>query len=285
MSTLDTTPVGAAPARRTIRHPAKAAVTLLAALIVLVAIDPGLFTGTGANATDLAHVLRPPSTAHWFGTDQLGRDVFTRVLYGTRPALVLGVMATGLAVVCGAALGLLAGLGGRLLDQVLMRVTDVLLALPSLLLALLVIAVLGPGTVNVAVAVAIPFVPLYARLVRAEVLVVRRSGYVEAATALGLRRSAVIGRHIVPNVVSPLIVFAMVGFGTSLLYSSALSFFGLGVQPPTADWGAMLSDGKDVLAVAWWVDVFPGAAVTLTVIAVNVAGRRLRSRFTGRNDL
>ncbi len=285
MSILGTTPAGTAPMRRAARHPVVTAAVALLALLALVAIAPGLFTGTGSNTTDLAHVLRPPSTEHWFGTDQLGRDVFTRVLYGARPALSLGALATGLAVVCGAGFGLLSGLGGRFPDHLLMRAADVLLALPSLLLALLVIAVLGAGTVNVAVAVAIPFVPLHARLVRAEVLVVRRSGYVEAATTLGLRRLTVVGRHIVPNVVSPLIVFATVGFGTSLLYASALSFFGLGVQPPTADWGAMLSDGKDVLAVAWWVSVFPGAAVTLTVIAVNVVGRHLRSRFTGREDL
>ena len=182
-------------------------------------------------------------------------------------------------------IGLAAALGGRIVDQILMRVADMLLSLPALLLALLVIAVLGSGTTNVAVAVAVAFVPLYARLVRSEALVVRRSGYVESATTLGLPRITVIWRHILPNTLGPLLVMATVGFGTSLLYASALSFFGLGLQPPTPEWGSMLSEGKDILASAWWVGVFPGIAVTATVIAVNIVGRYLRSRFTGRGEL
>ncbi|HVV11355.1 ABC transporter permease [Amycolatopsis sp.] len=272
------------PARRALRRPAVTAAGVLLALIVLVAIAPGLFTHASPTDTDILQPLVPPGPAHWFGTDQLGRDVFTRVLYGARPALALGAIATVLAVAGGIVLGLAAALGGKVLDQILMRVADVLLALPALLLALLVIAVLGSGTVNVAVAVAVAFVPLYARLVRAEALVVRRSGYVEASTSLGSPRIFVVCKHIVPNTLGPLLVMATVGFGTSLLYSSALSFFGLGLQPPAPEWGAMLSDGKDILASAWWVGVFPGAAVTITVIAVNVVGRYARTRLAGRTD-
>lgn len=284
MTTADVARAGTGAPNR-VRRPVVAGAAVLLGLLVLVALFPWLFTRTGPNIVNLAEVLRPPSWRHWFGTDQLGRDVLARVLHGTRSALLVGALATGLAVVAGSVVGLLAGLGGKAVDQVLMRAADILLALPSLLLALLVIAVLGPGTINVAVSVAVAFVPLYARLVRAEAMVVRRSGYVEAATIQGLPRLVVVRRHVLPNAVGPLVVFATVGFGTSLLYSSALSFFGLGVQPPTADWGAMLSDGKDVLAVAWWVGVFPGAAVTLTVISVNVVGRHLRSRLAGTADL
>lgn len=264
------------------RWPALLAAASVLAVVVLVAIDPGLFTDQSPTATNVKQALVGPGGAHWFGTDQLGRDVFTRVVYGTRPALLLGVLATSLAVVAGTVIGLLAAVGGTVADQVLMRGADVLLALPSLLLALLVIAVLGPGTVNVAVAVAFAFLPLYARLVRSEALLVRRSGYVESATTLGMRRSVVILRHVVPNALGPLLVMVPLGFGTSLLYSSALSFLGLGIQPPTPEWGAMLSEGKDILAAAWWVGVFPGIAVTGTVVAVNVVGRYARTRFTGR---
>ncbi|GAA5066429.1 ABC transporter permease [Nocardia callitridis] len=268
--------------RFVLRWPGVLVAALVLGVIALIAIDPGLFTDGSPTATNVKQALQAPGSAHWFGTDQLGRDVFTRVLYGTRPALLLGCMATLLAVVAGTLVGLLAALGGRVADQLLMRGADVLLALPPLLLALLVIAVLGAGTVNVAVAVAIAFLPLYARLVRSEALLVRRSGYVESATTLGLPRIVVIVRHVVPNALGPLLVMAPLGFGTSLLYSSALSFLGLGLQPPTPEWGAMLAEGKDILAAAWWVGVFPGAAVTVTVIAVNVVGRSVRTRFTGR---
>ncbi|WP_328395726.1 ABC transporter permease [Nocardia sp. NBC_00416] len=268
--------------RRSFRWPGVLVAALVLAVIVAMAILPDLFTGASPTATDMRQALEAPGPGHWFGTDQLGRDVFTRVVYGTRPALLLGVLATALAVAAGVLVGLLAALGGRIADQLLMRGADVLLALPALLLALLVIAVLGEGTVNVAVAVAVAFVPLYARLVRAEALVVRNSGYVESAIGLGLPRRTVVYRHVVPNALGPVLVMAPVGFGTSLLYASALSFLGLGPQPPTADWGAMLSEGKDVLAAAWWVGVFPGVAVTGTVIAVNIVGRRLRTNVTGR---
>jgi peptide/nickel transport system permease protein len=163
-----------------------------------------------------------------------------------------------------------------------MRLADILLSLPQLMLALLVITVLGPGTVNTMLAIAIAFVPGYARIVRAEALVVRRSGYVEAAVGLGLRRSVLIVRHILPNALGPLLVLATVGFGTAIISASGLSFLGLGPQPPSPEWGAMLSDGRDYLSTAWWLGVFPGLAITLTVIAVNLVGRRAQARFTRR---
>jgi len=187
-----------------------------------------------------------------------------------------------LAVAGGALLGLAAALGGRLGDSILMRLVDVLLALPQLMLALLVITVLGPGTVNTAVAVAIGLIPGYARIVRAEAQVVRRSGYVEAAVGLGLRRRTVIARHILPNALGPLLVVATVGFGAAIITASGLSFLGLGAQPPSPEWGAMLSDGRNYLAVGWWLGVFPGAAITLSVVSINLVGRHLQARFTRR---
>ncbi|MER5626216.1 ABC transporter permease [Streptosporangium sp. NPDC002544] len=250
--------------------------------IALAALAPELLAASSPITIDPVHALLPPGAEHWFGTDQLGRDLFTRVVHGARPSLLLGLGSTCLAVIGGAVLGLAAALGGRLADQAVMRVADILLSLPQLLVALLVITVLGGGTANVVLAIAIAFVPGYARVVRAEALVVRRSGYVEAARGLGLRRSTLIVRHILPNALGPLLVLAGVGFGTALIAGSGLSFLGFGTRPPAPEWGAMLSEGRDFLQTAWWIGLFPGAAITATVIAVNVIGRSAQSRFTRR---
>ncbi|MEU7837990.1 MULTISPECIES: ABC transporter permease [unclassified Nonomuraea] len=254
-------------------------------LFTLVAFAPGLFASASPIGTDLGAALRGPSGAHWFGTDQLGRDVFARVLYGARSALLLALAATTLAVLGGTVLGLLSGLGGRAADQVLMRLADIFLALPPLLLALLVVAVMGAGTGTVALAVAAALIPAYGRVVRAEALVVRRAGYVEAAVGLGLPRPLLIVRHILPNSVGAVLALATVGFGTALLYASVLSFLGLGTKPPDPEWGSMLAEGREFLGMAWWIAVFPGAALTLVVIAVNVVGRYARIRFAGRTPL
>jgi peptide/nickel transport system permease protein len=261
--------------------------TQLAALailvpVLLVAVAPSLLAHGSPVAIDPGHALLPPGGTHWFGTDQLGRDLFTRVVFGTRPALLLGAGATVLAVVWGTLLGLAAALGGRIADQVVMRLADILLALPQLLIALLVITVLGGGTGKVVLAVAVAFTPGYARVVRAEALVVRRSGYVEAARGLGRRPSALIARHILPNALGPLLVLATVGFGTALIAGSGLSFLGFGTRPPAPEWGAMLAESRNVAGMAWWTGLFPGAAITMTVIAVNVTGRSVQRRFTRR---
>lgn len=258
-----------------------AAVILL--LIAAVIIAPGLFTTRAPNLTDPVNALHGPSGSHPFGTDQLGRDLYTRVLYGTRSSLLLGLGATALAITGGTVLGLTASLGGRAADQILMRIADILLSLPDLLLALLVIAVLGSGTGNIMIAIGLAFIPGYARLVRAEAMVVRRSGYVEAARGLGLRRHQLLLRHILPNTLAPLLTLATVGFGTALIAAAGLSFLGLGPQPPSPEWGAMLSAGRDFLQTAWWLGLFPGLAITTTVISVNVVGSHARSRFTRRS--
>jgi len=286
MTTADTVPrpaLGDARARRRApRRPAVLLAGLVLLLVALVAIAPGMFTGASPTGTDMAHVLRSPSAAHWFGTDQLGRDVFCRVLYGTRPSILVGLGATVLALTGGTVFGLAAALSGRAGDWVLMRLADILLALPPLLLALLAVVILGTGTVNAMIAVAIAFIPGYARIVRAEALVVRRSGYVEAATGLGLRRGVLVARHVLPNAVGPLLVVGTVGVGMAMLAASSLSFLGLGAQPPAPEWGSMLSAGRDFFQTAWWLGVFPGAAVTVSVVAMNVVGRYGQERFTRR---
>jgi peptide/nickel transport system permease protein len=276
---------GARPGRRPLTwRPTLVAASAVLVLIALVALAPGLFTGASPIATDPVHALAAPGGAHWFGTDQLGRDLFARVLYGTRTSVLLGVGSTLLAIAGGAVLGLAAALGGRYADQALMRLADILLALPPILLALLAVTILGPGSANVMIAIAVAFSPGYARIVRAETLVVRRSGYVEAAIGLGLPRPLLIIRHVLPNALGPMLVLATVGFGSSLIAASGLSFLGLGPQPPSPEWGTMLSEGRNFLSTAWWIGIFPGAAITLTALVVNAVGRRAQARFTRRTS-
>ncbi|GAA3567281.1 ABC transporter permease [Amycolatopsis ultiminotia] len=263
------------------RYVLAAALLLPATLIVAV---PDLLYHRSPTAVDLADALRPPSGAHWFGTDQLGRDVLARVLHGAAPSWSLGLGATVFALAGGILLGLLAALAGRVADHLLLRATDLLLSLPPLLLALLAVTVLGTGRTNVMLAVAIAFIPVYARMVRSEVLAVRRSGYVEAAVGLGVPRVVLALRHVVPNTLGPLSVLGTIGFGSAILYGSGLSFLGLGARPPAPEWGAMLSEGRSFLASAWWVGVFPGLAITVSVLAVTVLGRQFRVHLTGREN-
>jgi peptide/nickel transport system permease protein len=272
--------------RRALRavRPALALAWLVLVLLALAALAPGLFTGHSPLEIEPAAALRAPGPVHWFGTDQLGRDLFARVVYGARPSLLIGLGAIVTAVAVGALYGLASALIGSVADRLLMRVADVLLALPQLLLALLVLTVLGPGSVNVMVAIAVAFVPGYARVVRAEALVVRGSGYVETAVTLGQRRSVQAFRHVLPNALGPLLVLATVGFGMALIAASGLSFLGFGAKPPSPEWGAMLAESRDFLQSAWWLGLFPGAAITLTVVAVNMAGRSAQARFTRRTS-
>lgn len=266
-------------------RPALLAAWTVIALIVLAAAFPGLFTGRDPLELEPAAAMRGPAPEHWFGTDQLGRDLFTRVVYGTRPSLLVGLGALTLALVAGALYGLAAALLGRFADLALMRLLDVLLALPQLLVALLALTVLGSGQVNLMIAIALSLLPAYARLVRAEALVVRRSGYLESAVLLGQRPLAQAFRHVLPNALGPLLVLGTVGFGMAVIAASGLSFLGFGAEPPSPEWGVMLSEGRDYLQTAWWLGVFPGAAITLTVVAVSVAGRSAQARFTRRTTL
>jgi peptide/nickel transport system permease protein len=263
-------------------RPGLTAAGLVLLLALAAVVWPSLFAGDPL-AADPLRVLEAPSAAHWFGTDQLGRDVFDRVVHGARHSLSIGVAATVIAVGAGILLGLIAGLVHRLADEALSRGFDALAAFPLVLLALLFIAIAGIGTTSLIVAIGIATTPHYARVVRAQALVVRQAPYVTHAVAFGTSRLRLVLRHVLPNVLGPIPVLAMIGLGEAVLIAAGLSFLGLGPQPPSPEWGAMLSEGRGYLHIAWWASVLPGAAVTATVISLTVIGRHLQNRFEGRH--
>lgn len=250
--------------------------------LALAALWPSLLAAQSPLHVNPAEALAEPSAAHLLGTDQLGRDVYSRVIHGARPSLVIGLGATAIAVVLGCLLGTLAARSKKAGDEVIMRTTDVFLAFPGLLLALLVVAILGPSTTNATLALSASMTPGFVRLARGQALIVRRSGYVKAAVLLGTRPATVYLRHVIPNALPPLLVLATVSIGTAIIAGSTLSFLGLGPQAPSPEWGAMLSEARDYLDIAWSMALVPGLAITVTVIAVNVVGRDLMRRFEGR---
>ncbi|RLM24513.1 peptide ABC transporter permease [Brenneria alni] len=263
------------------RNPWLSPATLLPAaivfLLVLAVFFPALFTSRSVDEMDLGAILQPPSGDHWFGTDTLGRDILARVIHGTSLSLSIGAGAMLIACLGGVLLGTLSVLAPSPVRQVLVRLLDIMLAFPDLLLALLVIAVLGRGPENTLLAVGLAGIAGYARLVRSQVLQVRLSGYVEHAIALGEHPLYIVVRHIIPNTLRPLLIVATIGVGHAILSASALSFLGLGVVPPTAEWGALLADGRNFLDIAPWVSLFPASVVALSVIAITLFGRRLQT--------
>lgn len=254
-------------------------------VIVLAAVWPTLFTDVDPNGGHAEDSLLAPGSGHLFGTDQNGRDLFARVVHAARPSLLIGVSASALALVVGTIVGVLSAAGGRRTDWIVSRLLDVLLSIPGLLLVLLVIAIRGPGTTTTIAAVALISVPGYARLVRGETLRLRGAAFVEAARTLGWSHTRVVLRHIVPNALGPVLVLATIGIGATIGTVASLSFLGLGPQPPTAEWGSMLSSSRDYFSVAWWPAVFPGLAITLTVLAVTVVGQHLQQRLEGRGPV
>ncbi len=245
-------------------------------LLILAAIFAPVITSFDPIAIDPPKRLQPPSSEHWLGTDHFGRDIFTRVVYGARISLPVGLIAVTIAAVAGALFGLIAGYYGKFIDAFIMRVMDVMLAFPGIMLALLVVAILGPSLRNVMIAVGIGSIPRFTRLIRGSVLSARENVYVEAAKVIGAPDSVILYRHILPNVISPVIVLATLSVGTAILSAAGLSFLGLGAQPPDPEWGAMLADGRQFLRSQWWVSTMPGIAIALTVLSVNLAGDGLR---------
>jgi peptide/nickel transport system permease protein len=244
--------------------------------LVLMALGAPWLAPRDPVKTAPREALQPPGSRYLLGSDQFGRDVASRIIYGARISLTVGLISVSIAVGLGTPIGLVSGFYGGRLDALVMRVMDVLLAFPGILLALAIVSVLTPGLTNVMIAVGLSAVPAYARLVRASVLSARENLYVEAARAIGGRDLAILARYILPNVVAPLIVTATLGLGTAILSAAALSFLGLGSQPPMPEWGRMLSEGRDYLREAWWISTFPGVGIMLTVLAMNLLGDGLR---------
>ncbi len=226
--------------------------------------------------------LKPPSAQHWLGTDEFGRDIFARLIHGARVSLKVGLIAVGIAIVVGGFLGAIAGYYGDKLDNVIMRVMDIFLAVPSILLAIAIVSALGPNLLNLMIAVSISSIPRYARIVRASVLSIRDQEFVEAARAIGAGDARIIFRHIIPNSLAPVIVQGTLGVANAILSTAGLSFIGLGIQPPAPEWGSMLSGGRQYLRYAWWVTTFPGVAIMITILSLNLLGDGLRDALDPR---
>jgi len=268
--------------RRMLRHRGLVVGGLLMAAIVLLAIAAPVVAPYDPLEVDVQAVMAPPSVKHLLGTDTLGRDLFSRVLFGGRISLLLGLIAVSISMVVGVLLGIVAGFLGGLVDELIMRFIDVLLAFPGLLLAMLTVFALGVSLTNAMIAVGISGIPLFARVTRGEVLAAKENLYVEAARALGAPEHAILWKHLLPNIIAPIIVIATLRIGTSIIFGASLSFLGLGAQAPTPEWGLMLSQGRGFIAVAWWMSFAPGLAIFLTVMASNLMGDGVRDVFDPR---
>ncbi len=255
---------------------AGAAVVLALALVALAAPWLAPNPAQALGRPDMGNQFRPPGPGNWLGTDDLGRDLLSRIIYGTRISLHMGTLVILLAMAIGVPLGAIAGYAGGVADEVVMRLTDVFLGFPPLLLALAVASLLGPGLANALVAIAITWWPWYTRLVRAQVLSLRETAFVEAARSLGAGHGRIVFRHLLPNSLSPVIVQASMDVGYAILTAAALSFIGLGAQPPAPEWGLMVATGRKYFMQYWWYATFPGLAVFVTVLAFNLFGDGLR---------
>jgi peptide/nickel transport system permease protein len=265
--------VWSAPAPRSLlRQPTAVASLAWLVMVIALAVLAPVLAPAGPLAAEPTHRLQPPAASAWLGTDQLGRDVFGRLLWGGRWTLQIGLAGVALSVALGLPVGLLAGLVAGWVDLVLMRVVDALLAFPNLLLAMTLIALTGPGLLAVSLAVGLAAAPGYARIARSAVLEVRTEPYVEAARAIGATEWRVLTRHILPNAAGPLLAFAATQLGWVLLNGAALTFLGLGAPPGVPEWGAMLADARGYLRGAPWASLFPGLAIMLTVLAANLLG-------------
>jgi peptide/nickel transport system permease protein len=251
-------------------------------LLFAVSLLAPLITPWDPHAIDAYHVLLPPSADHWFGTDELGRDVFTRIIYGARISLKVGFVSVGIAVAIGVVLGLVSGFYGGIVDTVIMRFVDIMLCFPTFFLILAVIAFLEPSIWYIMAIIGLTGWMGVARLVRAEVLSLRERDFILAARALGASDMRIIFRHILPNALSPVLVSATLGVAGAILTESALSFLGIGVQPPTPSWGNILTSGKDYLEFGWWLSLFPGLAILVTVLAYNLLGEGIRDALDPR---
>ena len=255
---------------------------ILVVLVLIVVIFAPVFATHDPNAIDLRARLAPPSMAHFFGTDEVGRDIYSRILFGGRQSIAVGFFGVFLAGLTGTVLGALSGLIGGRTDTVIMRLMDVVLSVPSLALILALAAALGPSLVNAALAIAIVRIPFYVRLVRGQALIVREMAYVKAAHTFRAGRLHILRWHILPNTLSPVIVQGTLDLGSTILLASALSFIGLGAQQPTAEWGAMVATGRNYILDQWWYSGFPGFAILFTATGFNLFGDGVRDMLDPR---
>jgi peptide/nickel transport system permease protein len=264
------------------RSPLTVAGLVLVAVLAFTALFAPLLAPADPLKQTLSNRLKPPSAEHWMGTDQLGRDILSRMIYGARISLLIGLVVVVLAAGVGIFVGLVAGYAGGWLDEGLMRITDVFFAFPALILAMAISGALGPSLTNAMIAIAIVSWPVYARLVRGQVLTLRQLEYVDASRSLGASPGRIMWQHILPNSLSPLLVQASFDMGAAILAAAGLSFIGFGTQPPTPEWGIMVSDGRNYIATHSWLSLYPGLAILLTVAAFNLIGDGLRDALDPR---
>ena len=286
MTTVELAAPSPAPSRpgllRVLRRPtARVGAIIVVAFLLLTVIAPELAPYDPYDQ-DFGSALQAPSLDHFFGTDQYGRDELSRVLYGTRTALLSILVADGIALVLGTMLGLIAGFYGKWVDSAAMRLVDVLLAFPYLLLAMIIVAALGPSLFHSMIAIGIVATPVYARVIRGQVLAVRTTEFVLAARAIGGSAMRIMLRHVLPNSFTPILVMATLQAGTVVVETAGLSFLGMGAQPPSPDWGSVLAEGQGYFLTSWWIATFPGLAIFMVVLGFNLLGDALRDHFDPR---
>jgi peptide/nickel transport system permease protein len=272
--------------RRVLPQMARNRLTIVGGVITLlvsaVAILAPVIAPYDPLAQDPLHLFADPSARHWMGTDDLGRDILSRVIWGARPSLYVGIVSVSIALVCGSCLGLVAGFYGRWIDSVIARLLDIIFAFPTILLALGIVGMLGPSLTNAMIAIGIVNIPVYARLVRATTLATKQREFVEAAVVVGCTHPRVLRRHILPNITAPLIVQASLSFSLAILTEASLSFLGLGTQPPNPSWGTMVNTGQRLIELSPGQAVFPGVAIAVTVLGINLVGDGLRDTLDPR---
>ena len=251
-------------------------------IIIFTAIFAEQIAPYGYQTQNLRRIAESPSKDHWLGTDELGRDIFSRIIFGTRVSLQVGFVAVSISVIMGGFLGSLAGYYGGKLDNAIMRTMDILLAIPSILLAIAIVSAFGGGLVNVMIAVGISSIPVYARIVKASVISIKEQEFIEAARAVGAKDLRIIFKHVLPNSMAPIIVQGTIGVANAILSAAGLSFIGLGIQPPTPEWGAMLSGGRMFIRTAPHIATFPGVAIMITIFALNLLGDGMRDALDPR---
>jgi len=273
-----------APPTPVLRRIGQVAFVVAVIVVIVLLAAPGLIAHVQPTVTG-NNILQGPSGAHWFGTDQLGRDVFSRTIYGSRPVLIASLLGVVLATVAGVALGVAAGIAPRWLNSVLMRIIDVLLALPVLLIALILIATAGSGIGSIVLAIGVAFTPGFARIVEASVRTLRSVEYVQAARVFGSTGVRTSVRHLIPNLMTEVVVLGTSAVGWAVLTATTLSFLGLGVQLPQPDWGSDLAAGATYLSTSWWLPTFPGLAITITILAANFIGDYLMTALDPRDGV